>query len=62
MNKTEKSVAYFKSIGVRFLDAMPEGWKELSGATTAPHGYMWVWNGKSPFRNVAEYRSALLKV
>lgn len=62
MTKTEKRIAYFKELGVKFLDKMPEGWKKLTGATTAPSGYVWVYNGKSPFSNVAEYKSALLKL
>jgi hypothetical protein len=41
-------------------DAMPPGWKEIRGATTAPSGYVWIWNGKSIFSK--EYRHALLKV
>ena len=63
MIKTEKRIAYFKELGVQFLDKMPEGWKELpKGATTAPQGYKWIYNGKNPFSNVSEYKSALLKI
>lgn len=58
--RTEKRIAYFKSIGVKFLDTMPEGWKELKGATTAPNGYIWIWNGKNLFGK--EYEQALLKL
>jgi hypothetical protein len=36
-----------------------EGWKEIRGATTAPSGYVWIYNGKSIFSK--EYRHALLK-
>lgn len=39
---------------------MPEGWKEIRGATTAPNGYVWINNHKSVFSE--EYRHALLKV
>jgi len=38
---------------------MPEGWKEIRGATTAPSGYVWINNRKSIFSK--EYRHALLK-
>ena len=62
MTKTEKRISYFKELGVQFLDKMPEGWKVVKGATTAPSGYVWIYNGKNPFSNVAEYKSALLKL
>ena len=39
---------------------MPDGWKEIMGAQTAPSGYVWIFNGKSIFSS--EYRHALLKV
>jgi len=60
--KTQKTIAYFKEIGVRFIDKMPKGWKVLQGAQAAPNGYVWVFNGKNPFRENSEYASALLKV
>jgi hypothetical protein len=41
-------------------DKMPMGWKEVQGATTAPNGYVWIWNRKSIFSK--EFRHALLKV
>ena len=41
-------------------DTMPPGWKEIRGATTAPSGYVWIYNGKSIFTK--EYRHALLKI
>ena len=41
-------------------DTMPQGWKEIRVATTAPSGYVWIYNGKSIFGK--EYRHALLKV
>lgn len=59
MNKTERRIAYFKECGVKFLNKMPKGWKVLTGATTAPNGYVWIWNVKSPFGK--EYQHALLK-
>lgn len=39
---------------------MPIGWKVLKGATTAPCGFIWVYNGKSLFGG--ERESALLKL
>lgn len=60
--KTEKKIAYFKELGVSFLDKMPKGWKVLQGAQNAPNGYVWVFNGKDPFKKNSEYASALLKV
>jgi hypothetical protein len=40
-------------------DKMPEGWKEVKGASTAPNGYVWIWNRKSIFSK--DFRHALLK-
>ena len=51
---------YFISVGVKILDTLPEGWKELKNATTAPVGYKWVYNRKSHFSG--EYEHALLKI
>lgn len=45
---------------VRVFDKMPDGWRELKGALTAPLGYKWISNGKSFFSN--EYESGLLKI
>jgi len=45
---------------VPIYETMPTGWKKLRGATTAPNGYVWIWNGKSVFTK--EYRHALLKI
>ena len=45
---------------VPVYDSMPDGWKEIRGAQTAPNGYVWIWNRKSIFS--PEYRQALLKV
>lgn len=39
---------------------MPDGWKFLIGASTAPCGFSWVYNGKSLFSG--ERESALLKI
>lgn len=45
---------------VKVFYQMPTGWKEISGALTAPSGYVWIFNGKSIF--TSEYQQALLKV
>ncbi len=39
---------------------IPKGWKVLKGATTAPNGYVWIWNGKSRF--LGEYRAGLVPI
>lgn len=43
---------------VQVFSACPEGWKVLTGATTAPAGYVWISNGKSLFGG--EYEQGLL--
>ena len=58
--KTLSFIAYFMKNGVKFLNSMPEGWKEIKGAMTAPNGYIWIFNGKSIFSK--EYEHALLKI
>lgn len=60
MVKTEQRIAYFKAKGVRFVDELPKGWKAIDGATTAPSGYIWIYNGANPFQGYYEY--ALLKL
>lgn len=39
---------------------IPDGWKVIRGATTAPHGHVWIFNGKPLFSD--EYEHALLVV
>lgn len=34
---------------VQIYDTMPEGWRMVYGATTAPKGYAWIYNGQSRF-------------
>lgn len=43
---------------VPLLKSVPEGWKENTYATTAPKGYTWIDNGKSPFDK--GYKSAIV--
>ena len=44
---------------VYVLDALPEGWRYIEGALTAPNGFRWACNGKSRFS--PEYRHALVR-
>lgn len=55
MNNTVK----INGKAVTAYDSIPDGWKPLIGAQTAPIGYEWYFNGKSRFIN--EYKSALVK-
>ena len=45
---------------VPVYDSIPEGWKEIWGAQTAPSGYVWIYNRKSILSK--EYRHGLLKL
>ncbi len=49
-----------RSRGVKILNKNPYVWKLLKGATTAPCGFVWVWNVKSRFSG--EYRAALVPI
>ena len=40
-------------------DRMPEGWRKIQGALTAPRGYAWIHNGKSLFGG--EYRHGFIR-
>lgn len=42
------------------LEALPQGWRWLRDAWTAPRGYAWACNGKSRFS--PEYRHALVRL
>lgn len=45
---------------IKILDSLPNGWKLLDGATTAPNGLWWANNNKSRFS--IEYCHALVRV
>lgn len=45
---------------IKILGSLPNGWKYLDGATTAPNGFRWASNVKSRFS--AGYRHALVRV
>ena len=47
------------AVMVRVLDALPEGWRYIEGALTAPTGFRWACNGKSRFSH--GYRHALVR-
>ena len=38
----------------KVLNHIPEGWRLLLGAMTAPRGYRWVFNGESLFSGKRE--------
>lgn len=60
-NWTPETIHDFsKQYNVNIMETMPEGWKILDGATTAPRGYVWIYNGESRFGG--KYQSALLKL
>lgn len=46
--------------GVKIYHSLPEGWKKINDALTAPDGYIWIWNGKSILKK--EFRHGLLKL
>lgn len=60
MIRTKQRIEAFRMAGVRFFDTMPEGWKVVQFATTAPNGYTWIHNCKNPFTD-KDYMTGLLK-
>lgn len=47
---------------VQRLESLPDGWRYIDGAMTAPRGWRWANNGKSRFGKGKEYRHALVRV
>jgi len=47
-NRERQSVKN-RFLRIEVLQALPEGWKQIKGAMTAPIGTMWVSNNKSHF-------------
>lgn len=45
--------------GVPRLDSLPDGWRYIDWAATAPRGWRWANNGKSRFGG--EYEHALIR-
>ena len=61
--RTADSIARLKAQGVHFLDCPPDGWRRLTGATTAPNGWEW-WAHGSLFWRINgrdRYEHALVK-
>lgn len=42
------------------IDHIPDGWRKVKGALTAPIGWVWYCNGKSRFSGNKEYEHALV--
>lgn len=61
MRATSEILNAFKQEGVKVLATIPQGWVVNKEATTAPQGYVWVWNLKNPFKD-NKFEHALLKV
>lgn len=59
ISKGKYTVDYFKSRGTEVRNSVPKGYIKLEGATTAPRGFEWYFNGKSRFGG--EYKSVLVK-
>lgn len=54
---------WFVEHGVRILDELPDGWRYIEGASTAPTGYKWAGHG-SRFHRVTggePYEHALVR-
>ena len=63
MRDTEERIRWLEERGVRFLDELPDGWRYLKGATTAPNGWRWAGHG-SLFTSVTggePYEHALVR-
>lgn len=48
-----------KVLNTKVYDTLPEGWKRINGAMTAPRGYYWACNRKS--RWSGEYERGLVR-
>lgn len=47
--------------GVPRFDKLPDGWRYIDGAKTAPRGWRWASNGMSRFGRDKAYRHALVR-
>ena len=54
MTVLEKINAFVEKRNVQIYDTMPEGWKVLQGALTAPCGTTWINNGGSIINKTME--------
>lgn len=61
--RSRERLERLKASGVRVLDAKPEGWHYLEGATTAPRGYKWAGHGSRFWRVTGgePYEHALIR-
>ena len=50
---------WIKEKGFMVYETIPDGWKRLKGALTAPRGYFWAHNCGNPFDGTSKY--ALIK-
>ena len=57
--KSKKTLENLKKRGTKIVNEVPKGYTELTGATTAPLGYTWYYNGKSLFSG--ERKTVLVK-
>ena len=53
MVRTEERIAYFVNLGYHFYDHIPDGWKVVKGALTAPSGYVWIHRFVDGYRKTA---------
>lgn len=58
MDKFTRIIEFAIRNDVELYTSMPSGWRRIIGATTAPRGSMWIYNGKSYFSG--ERKKALL--
>lgn len=61
--RSARRLESLKARRVEVLEAMPEGWSYLEGATTAPKGYRWAGHGSRFWRVTGgePYGHALIK-
>lgn len=57
--KSKKTLENLRKRGTKIVNEAPKGYTELTGATTAPLGYTWYYNGKSLFSG--ERKTVLVK-
>ena len=59
LKKTTVTMKVGRKRVIEYVEKVPEGFKELKGALTAPVGYTWYANGKSIFDKT--YKQILVK-
>lgn len=62
--ESDKFPPFERTVGcqsdVRVYDHLPDGWRVIDGANTAPNGYVWICNNKPMFGG--EYEHGLMKI